>query len=235
MTYKSIDIFNVLKDKFPSANDFLNSLKSASKNVENNDDKLMRSYWFSYPVIVNYFRKIHKMNEFDLVAGLFMVYGWMPTEARYTLGVVKDNEELRKTLTVLRKLANPDKREVLSVLEKDDLKVVRKFANGSLPGMSKILHFVNPRVFPIYDSNLSQLFGFVSETSYIAYVKGFSDFCDDLEVCCKESNGAEFSKKTVEGEIDEILRKLEEKFGCPEGISITPVRAVEFILYNECR
>ena len=81
MTYKSIDIFNVLKDKFPSANDFLNSLKSASKDVENNDDKLMRSYWFSYPVIVNYFRKIHEMNEFDLVAGLFMVYGWMPTEA----------------------------------------------------------------------------------------------------------------------------------------------------------
>ena len=235
MTYKSINVFNGLKGEFRSANSFLKELKKASNDVENSNDKLMRSYWFSYPVIVNYFRKIHEMNEFELVAGLFMVYGWMPTEARYTLGVVKGNEELRRVLTVLRKLANPDKKMVLAGLDREDLKIVRKFSNESLVGMSKILHFVNPWVFPIYDSNLSKIFGFVSETSYIAYVRGFSEFCDDLEAQCKDFKGKESSEKTVKDEMDELLRKLEESFGYPEKISITPVRAVEFVLYNKCR
>jgi len=53
--------------------------ESKVKKLDYSSPDANRSYQFSYPSLVNYFREIDILEQKHLVIGAHAVYGWMPT------------------------------------------------------------------------------------------------------------------------------------------------------------
>jgi len=103
----------------------------------------------------------------SLLALSCSVYGWMPT-------ILKNwdfkNFNVEQPIAVVRNLSNvEDAREF--VLQIDTVSPI----NNSWIGLSKLLHFLNPELFPIWDSRIAKHFGlnwpsqFNRKDIYISY------------------------------------------------------------------
>jgi len=132
-------------------------------------------------------------------------YGWMPT-------VLKSFEAKefflidQNPITAIRNTKNcesliaklPDKSPV----------------NNSWIGLSKVLHFINPKVFPIWDSRVARHFGLNSNTQYnnkkcyVSYANWITDFNDKYD-------------------FDFLKSRILEKYG----YSISGLRAAELSLF----
>ena len=88
-----------------------------------------------------------------IVAVAHMAYGWMPT----TLKKCDIDDEIKRE----------DEKTILDAFDVKTSGDARKFVEGfasspindSCVGLSKALHFINPEFFPIWDSNVAQIFG----------------------------------------------------------------------------
>lgn len=243
-----------LKRKFRSGEGFLIKLEDELKEVlrevkgsSGDSVRIMASYLYSYPSMLHRFQKLNTMNEHDLVGALFMVYGWMPSILRLNSGKALDSEKVTQVLTFLPRLQGEKTEEVWRVVDEDLKKMMRRketdpkkgnlqtlkdMLGGSVVGLSKVLHFVNPSVFPIYDSNIARCFGDFKEVeSYVNYAKCFEEvgrgfYCK--EEGCKESDSW---KKRMEDDVSDRVKFFEEEFG----YRLTPIRAMEFLLFREAR
>lgn len=110
-------------------------------------------------------QKNKERREIDVLALAHMVYGWMPT----ILNIDKDkkgkkeqpsNEWLNNFNEALETFKS-DFNEITKIKEIIDknrlnkiVENVKKITNNSVIGASKLLHFINPEFFPIYDSRV---------------------------------------------------------------------------------
>jgi hypothetical protein len=101
-----------------------------------------KSYLRSYPEFVQYFKNIDVITEHNLVIGINFVYGWMPTIFEFT----SDN------FTSALNLLNAAKSEYK--LSEKELTLLKSLFNNSLVGTTKLLHFINPNRFAIWDSRV---------------------------------------------------------------------------------
>jgi len=104
------------------------------------------SYLESYPYLCAHFSDKAVVAPADVVLGAHMVYGWMPT----VLGL-NVNTGPRDTLDEAARLLTAGKSRDL---EKDELLVLKAIINNSTVGASKLLHFVDPARYPIWDSRI---------------------------------------------------------------------------------
>ena len=105
------------------------------------------SYMLSYRDMLGYFKDIEQLTSKDIVVGAHMVYGWMPT-------IVHLNKEVcdtGKILCILQSVKD-DKAD----LSKDELITIKRYINNSVVGASKLLHFISPDRYPIWDSKIFQ-------------------------------------------------------------------------------
>jgi len=89
------------------------------------------------------------LSEFRAAA---QVYGWMPTilkSAGIADAIDREDGRLVRFLNAARLAKKPG----LSV---EDIELISVFTNNSTVGASKLLHFLNPRVFPIWDSRVAK-------------------------------------------------------------------------------
>jgi hypothetical protein len=86
----------------------------------------------------------------EAVALLHMVYGWMPTMLRT---IEPHNRAQRAQL-----LANLHKVKSGGLLTSTELADVKRFANRSIVGASKLLHVLNPQNYVIWDSRVADVF-----------------------------------------------------------------------------
>lgn len=100
------------------------------------------SYLISYPVFVDFFSKEEELLEKDLIIGIHFTYGWMPTILEFK------TDKFKEAVTILNKVKT-DKN--LETLEYDLLKGL---FNNSIVGTSKLLHFINPKKYAIWDSRV---------------------------------------------------------------------------------
>jgi hypothetical protein len=109
------------------------------------------SYLLSYQHILSYFTNIREISASDLVRGAHMAYGWMPTQLDLISRIPGVNfDEGGRLLTAA-------KARMLTVAEIADLK---SLVNNSVIGVSKLLHFVAPNRYAIWDS---KVYSFVYE------------------------------------------------------------------------
>lgn len=129
------------------------------------------SYFISYPKFIQYFKNVDNITEHELTIGAFFVYGWMPTILRnFTL---KSTKECQKIL-------NQSKRENTR-LSIEDLEKLLPIINNSAVGLSKLLHFINPEVYPIWDSRVCrQLLKRKKAHSY--QVNNIKNYCTYIEL-----------------------------------------------------
>ena len=132
----------------------------------NNLSSLDKHYQSNYPVLIEAVADICKnLNDqsFSLIAHL--VYAWMPT-------ILKSIDSNEKHKNICQKVLCLDSNEIHKIKDfiQDDL--TKDLVNNSWVGLSKVLHFINPAVFPIWDSNVANCFSVntSSKNNYIKYV-----------------------------------------------------------------
>jgi len=182
------------------AEDTLTSKYSAAIRCIDASEQYLRTY----PQLLRSTALLAKeMGEDALPAIAHMAYGWMPT----ILKKFSDSQPgIVCTATECRSFEEAS--ELIKSLDDSPI-------NNSWVGMSKVLHFINPEFFPIWDSRVSKHFGL----KYDYQINNRKHFLEYLTFVAKHRNKDE-------------VKKVEEAFVKQAGYSVTDVRACEFILFS---
>jgi len=146
--------------------------QSDARNFKINDSN---SYIESYQYFLEYFSKIDRIDKDQLIIGAHIVYGWMPTILTMNLSNIDDS------LSLLNEVKRGHE---LNVEEYESLKPA---INNSMVGLSKFLHFLNPKHYAIWDS---RIFRYLTEiksthrisnpTLYINYLAGIKEISEHI-------------------------------------------------------
>ncbi|KPQ01685.1 hypothetical protein [Marinobacter sp. HL-58] len=109
------------------------------------DEGKQDSYLLSYRDLLEHFEGINHLTSKDLVVGAHMVYGWMPTIVHLN----KKDSDPDETLHILQSIKNGN-----TDLSEDHLITIKHYINNSVVGASKLLHFIRPDQYPIWDSKI---------------------------------------------------------------------------------
>ena len=162
-----------------------------------------KQYLRAYPELLRSTAILAKeIGEDALPAISHMAYGWMPT----ILKKFSDSQPgIVGTATGCRSFE-----EASGLIQSLDDSPI----NNSWVGMSKVLHFMNPEFFPIWDSRVAKQFDLK-----ITQVNKKNHFLEYLTFVAKHRNKDE-------------VKKVEEAFVKEAGYSVSDVRACEFILFS---
>ena len=160
-------------------------------------------YLRTYPALIKSTAILAKeMGEDALPPIAHMAYGWMPTILKKFSdskpGIVGPATECRSF---------EEASELIKSLDDSPI-------NNSWVGMSKVLHFINPEFFPIWDSRVAKHFDLK-----ITQVNKKNHFLEYLTFVAKHRNKDE-------------VKKVREAFAKEAGYEVTDVRACEFILFS---
>ena len=162
-------------------------------------------YMISYPILLEAAQNLMlSMGANAVVPIAHIAYGWMPT--------------------ILKKY-NSDQKELRRVFEAKDVGSICEAKvcvagfntspiNNSIVGLSKVLHFINPHYFPIWDSRVAIHFGIKNQS--VNSVNKYYDYLDIISVLNKH-NSTEMLQKLVFTELN---------------FEITKTRSSELILFS---
>ena len=117
---------------------FENILSESLKFIPPTED----SYIKTYPEFIQFFKNINSISKYDLVISSHFVYGWMPTIIELKF------QDMEGVLKLLNKAKNG------AMLMIEELELLKSTINNSLVGLSKLLHFINPVDYAIWDSRI---------------------------------------------------------------------------------
>ena len=143
------------------------------------------------------------------------VYGWMPTILD-PLGVGRaidqDPDRLLDVLNVARCANEPG-------VTDDDLDLLKGFANNSTVGASKLLHLLNPVVYPIWDRRVAHRFLWPGVTrGTFDNVVRLRDYVTTLWRSSQDSS------------VQEACEDL--RVACPNVCGVTAIRLMELVLFH---
>lgn len=101
------------------------------------------NYLKIYPYFISYFKNLKELSEDNIIIGISLVYSWMPTILKKL-----DLEKIKKATTILNKARTEE------IINKEELELLASTFNNSLVGSSKLLHFINPNMYAIWDSKV---------------------------------------------------------------------------------
>lgn len=132
----------------------------------------------------------------------YLVYGWMPKILSYSRNSYQDDKIYKSVFAE----TEDDALEVLDAIEYPP-------TNNAWVGMSKTLHFLNPEIFPIWDSKVAKVLG-----------------VPPTQMGKKEvyKNYVTFIFQHIN---DPFVERVIKEFGQVTGYQISKVRAVEFVLF----
>ena len=198
------------------------AIKAINNGYENALDELDRSrgnkaraqYLKSYPALLEVSQFLCKkaransgMRKQAIVAIAHMAYGWMPR----MLMICDINHENAKT--IMHAVNASSSEEAIELV----FEFLESPINNSWVGLSKVLHFINPETFPIWDSNVAKIFGKQNQMS------NRDLYCDYIILCHSISKSPEVSAP---------VEKVKEHFKKTLDYEVTDIRAVEFILFT---
>ena len=172
-----------------------------------------QSYLIAYPEFVRFFSERKKLTEHDVIIGSHFIYGWMPT-------ILKKISGINGILPLW------DQAKTEKLLEPKDLDLIRICINNSLVGTSKLLHFINPNQYAIWDSVVFKYLTGVNANN--EQIKNASDYRDYLKLCKEFIKNDSF--KTIREQLESKIKS--------NGIvnyGVSDLRAVEMIMYETQR
>ena len=168
------------------------------------------SYYKSYPYFISFFKNNNVINSTEvLYQGANMVYGWMPT----ILDTQKNNKKYSDLeVKVVESIERLD--DSFKDPKKEDLEIVIAFMNNSIVGASKLLHFIYPEKYPIWDSKICGIIMNSAKSSFkVNKTENYMGYCKAIH--------------NIISKPPENLKNFKEEF-MPE---ISYVRAAELILF----
>tara|TARA_B110000285_G_scaffold212118_1_gene255381 strand:+ start:131 stop:781 length:651 start_codon:yes stop_codon:yes gene_type:complete len=178
------------------------------------------SYFTSYPYFIRFFKKFNKefSNEKDieelLYQGANMVYGWMPT----ILDTQKKKDHYKGIDKVYSSIVSLD-----DAIDQEHLKVVSSFMNNSIVGASKLLHFIYPKKYPIWDSKIcGHLLDTQGASSQVKKIENYIRYYKAI-------------KNITDHQTKEKLSMFKEIFKNEKLGEISTVRAAELIIFLDAQ
>ncbi|WP_107879228.1 hypothetical protein [Neisseria animaloris] len=184
---------------------------------------LLDSYIFSYPYILEFFStKFNSKNALDkhnFICGIHMIYGWMPH-------ILKLNpiDDLDNIITILN---NTQKKQEIS--DEDLLKLAKPINNLSVIGTSKLLHFIVPNSFAIWDTNVHEFIcskKLIDNNNYI-YTKNIHTNKEHIQIPNYRAYLNLLTKIQENSKFNDFHNSVNTKIG----YKVSPLRAIELIMF----
>lgn len=167
------------------------------------NDNTQNNYNKSYYHFVKYFGDKQQLTEHDLVIAANFTYGWMPTILKFK------SDGFVAAVTIINKARGPHR------ISDEELETLKKLMNNSIVGVSKLLHFINPNVYAIWDSRVCN---FLIGKPHPYKVQEAKLFWSYLDLCQKVA-------------MDSAFQSVHEKYKKKLGYEVTPIRTVEQIMF----
>ncbi len=179
-------------------------LEDVMKDVYDCDFTREPSVDVSYKEFLRYFERVDAIKPHEFVIGATFTYSWMQTTL--TLRHQDRFEDVSAYLDAVR-LGND--------LDGESLSLIKSVVNNSMVGTSKLLHFVNPERYAIYDSWVdTYLYGTPSDSRLYSVDHYMSYTC-----ACR---------RAVE---DERFEEVHQRVNKLLGYEVTALRALELIMF----
>jgi len=175
------------------------------------------TYIKSYPSLITFFAKKKILTTDDVIIGMHMVYGWMPTVLTIT---ENDTISIEEATEIFNKLKSFDTQVDGLVWDSygihQQLEKLKKKFNNSIVGVSKFLHFMRPDLYPIFDSNI---YRYIFEEKPHFYRMNVQNYIYTI----KEMEAIGFQKEATT-----VHNSIQNKIG----YSITMTRAIELTIFS---
>lgn len=162
------------------------------------------TYIVAYPALLSHFARVERFQRHDVIVGATIVYGWMPTILRLKSD---EGDDVADLLNRVRRGAE---------LTCDELTIIKTFVNGSVVGTSKLLHFVAPDRYPIWDRRVAR---WLFRRSHQAFVNRVRSYVEYREVCQAAAGDRRFPK--VHAHVNRLL-----------SYEVSSMRAAELVAFN---
>jgi hypothetical protein len=179
------------------------------KNIKND------LYSEAYLSLARLFPNIQKTHWDGAVTALHIVYGWMPTIPKLKTYQHWNATDKSRLVDILQKA-----KKGLS-LNRDELLHLKVFSNNSIVGGSKILHFVSPKLFPIWDTRVARAF-YNREKVYAQQVNNIDCYLNYREALLSWMNNAEVSSQLS------LIKGL-----APFLKTVADLRMIELVLFHK--
>jgi hypothetical protein len=164
-----------------------------------------QTYDISYPEFLQYFETVDTLSKHHLVIGINFTYGWMPTILDFR------SDRFEEAVAILNRAKagrDPDLH---------DLALLKQLFNNSLVGTSKLLHFIRPTLFPIWDSRVFR------------YLTGEEPYAHRIGNVRRYLRYVAFCRRLVElPAFEEVHRHVCTQTGYP----LSPLRAAELVMFR---
>jgi len=167
------------------------------------------NYHKSYRCFVEYFKDLDTITEDNFVIAANFTYGWMPTIFNFKPDRVS-KVEFGNVLALLNKAKGSTR------LNEKELEEVKALVNNSIVGTSKLLHFINPEVYAIWDSHVCR---FVTEKDSSYQVAKVGCFMDYLNLCESLTNSP-------------LLKVAQEEFKKKLDYEVSQLRVIETMMFT---
>jgi len=161
-------------------------------------------YINSYPHILQFFEEKIQFNESDIIQGLHMVYAWMPT----TLKSI-DWVHLPFVVSSLNALKHG------TYLHEGQLEVLKRNTNNSLVGSSKLLHFISPDQYAIWDSKVIKYITGNKSSYGVNKVDNYVNYLDKLYQLIQ----------------DDRFQIIQHEVNSKMGYEVSKLRAAEVVMF----
>ncbi len=183
-------------------------------------DIKQRSYYITYPEFLEHFRRIKKFEKHDAIVGIHLIYGWMPTICHLK------SEDFDQVATILNKV-----KENKQQLIEEELNILKNVFNNSIVGTSKLLHFICPENYPIWDSNVCRYLNISAhKANYISTYLRYIETCKEI-IKYYKNNKYFKDNKTGKDYITLVKDKIKE-FESYKETNISDMRAVELVMFT---
>lgn len=163
-----------------------------------------RSDFISYLEFIKYFSDLKTITKHNVIIGINFTYGWMPTIFDFR------SNDIELVTNILNKA------KFGQILKENELEILKKCFNNSLVGTSKLLHFINPNIFAIWDSRVFRYLTNQKPHSYrLDNCKSYLDYLEFLKYLTDQPDYIKIHNS--------IIKKI--------GYEMTKFRTVELIMY----
>jgi len=177
-------------------------------------------YSRTYPHLVSYFAHKETLGLDGFVQGTHMVYGWMPTILKFHYDRLNNNrDDVLLSLNLVKNGNYLDKKQIESIV---------RIVNNSVVGTSKLLHFIAPENYPIWDS---KIYGYYNSTepnySKANNVRRYLDYAETLK-CLSEQPEA----KIIQNNVNKKLQDSESQY---KDYKVTFMRAIDMTMFQSMK
>lgn len=161
-------------------------------------------YQRTYSEMINYFASVDEVKEKHLILFAQLIYGAMPTMVNIDLSEKKD---------VLGILNNAVKGSILSG---EEILKIKNYINNSLVGTSKLLHFINPKEYAIWDSRIYRYITGKNSATGIGNIEKYQEYLKTIKSISLLDN------------YDQLHKTISANFD----YDIQPSRVMEIIMFQ---